>query len=280
MIRNLASLPADAVRLIVFLGLLMAIFVPLERLCGLRRQGVFRRAFSADLVYYFLSGLLPKLVLVIPLSATAWLLHRIMPDGPYTMVAGLPLWLRLCAAQVVGELGAYWGHRAMHQVPALWRFHAIHHQAEDLDWLVNTRAHPVDTAITKLCTLVPMYVLGLAQPLGNGVDAVPVLVVIIGSMWGFFVHANLKWRFGWFEWLLSTPGFHHWHHTREAQHVNRNFAPMLPWVDWLFGTLYLPREWPAAYGTDADVSAHLAEQLLDPFGPEETREPSPATTNR
>src|ERR1035438_7661357 len=32
--------------------------------------------------------------------------------------------------------------------------------AEEIDWLVNTRAHPVDMVFTRLCGLVPLYVLG------------------------------------------------------------------------------------------------------------------------
>jgi hypothetical protein len=48
--------------------------------------------------------------------------------------------------------------------------------------------------------------------------------------------------------------------------INKNYAPMFPWVDRLFGTLYLPpNRHPAAYGTDTTVSPGLIGQLLDPF---------------
>jgi len=57
----------------------------------------------------------------------------------------------------VNDFGAYWGHRASHHIPFLWRFHAIHHSAEHMDWLVNTRAHPVDMVFTRLSGLVPVY---------------------------------------------------------------------------------------------------------------------------
>ena len=41
---------------------------------------------------------------------------------------------------------------------------------------------------------------------------------------------------------------------------------MLPWVDRLFGTYYLPkRQWPAEYGTDTKVPSTLFAQLLFPF---------------
>ena len=140
---------------------------------------------------------------------------------------------------MVGEFGSYWGHRWSHQIPLLWRFHAKNHSAEEIDWLVNSKAHPVDMAFTRLCGLVPMYLLGLAQPAGNSLDPVPVIVTITGTMWGFFIHSNIKWRFGFLEVLLSSPAFHHWHHTNDNPSViNKNFSSMLPWVDKCFGTFY------------------------------------------
>ena len=42
---------------------------------------------------------------------------------------------------------------------------------------------------------------------------------------------------------------------------------MLPVMDRVFGTFYLPREWPAAYGTDTPVPDGLIGQLLEPLAP-------------
>ncbi len=67
----------------------------------------------------------------------------------------------------------------------------------------------------------------------------PALIVLVVTMWGFFIHANVRWRLGPLEWLISTPAFHHWHHTL-AEPRDRNYASMLPWMDWIFGTYYLP----------------------------------------
>jgi sterol desaturase/sphingolipid hydroxylase (fatty acid hydroxylase superfamily) len=89
----------------------------------------------------------------------------------------------------------------------------------------------------------------------------------VATLWGFFIHANLRWRFGWLEWLISTPGFHHWHHTND-EHVNKNFASMLPCMDKLFGTWYMPGKWPTKYGTDTPVAPGLPVQLLQPFLPD------------
>jgi sterol desaturase/sphingolipid hydroxylase (fatty acid hydroxylase superfamily) len=265
--RYLATLANEILHLGVWLLLLGLIFIPLEKIFALHRQKVSRKWVGLDLAYYFLSGLAPKLLLIAPLTVIAAVVHRLEPMGFYSWISAAPVWLRLAGGMVVGEFGSYWGHRWSHQIPLLWRFHAIHHSAEEIDWLVNSRAHPVDMAFTRLCGLVPMYLLGLAQPAGNSLDLVPLIITITGTMWGFFIHANIKWRFGFLEVLLSSPAFHHWHHTNDDPSViNKNFSSMLPWVDKCFGTFYLPGgEWPQKYGIDEPISPGLALQLWQPL---------------
>jgi sterol desaturase/sphingolipid hydroxylase (fatty acid hydroxylase superfamily) len=262
------SAAKELVGLSVWLVLLLIVFVPLERIFGNHSQQVFRRSFGADLFYYFLNGFLPKLLLIVPLTMLAAGLHRLVPLAFYSSLAAIPLWLRLPAALVVNEVGGYWGHRWSHEIPFLWRFHAIHHSAEEIDWLVTSKAHPVDMFFTRFCATVPIYVLGLAQPLGNRVDLVPLIVTALTTYWAYFLHANVTWRFGFLEWLISTPAFHHWHHTNDGPElINKNYAAMLPWVDKCFGTLHLPRQWPTKYGSDTQVAPGVAAQLLNPITP-------------
>lgn len=251
----------------LWLLLLALVFVPLERLFALRPGKIFRAAFVTDLGYYFLNGVLPGLVLSIPLGAAAWAAHRMLPLGVTEMYAGWPILGRLFAALVVAEVGLYWGHRWSHEIPLLWRFHAVHHSPTEVDWLVNSRGHPVDFVFTRLCGLLPLYALGLGSPIAGDPGPIPLLVMLIGPAWGFFIHANVRWRFGPLEWLISTPAFHHWHHTNDnAAVIDKNYAPMWPWMDRIFGTYYLPRNrQPAVYGTNAAVDPNMAGQLLDPF---------------
>ncbi len=263
---HLSAFALEIAKVAAFLALVVVIFVPLERAFAARKQKMIRPSFRTDVAYYFIDSLLPKLLLIAPLSVLAWAVHHAVPSGYFATVARLPLGLRLAGALVVGDVGFYWGHRWMHEVPALWRFHAIHHAAEDMDWLVNTRSHPLDIVFGRLCGLMPLYALGLAQPMGNRIDTVPLLVALIGSLWGFFVHANLRWRFGWLEWAIATPAFHHWHHTKDGPaFIDKNYAAMLPWVDRLFGTYYLPGHLPASYGIEAKLPSGLAGQMMYPF---------------
>lgn len=263
--RHLPPFALDIVRLFIWLVLLTVIFVPVERFWALRKQKISRKALLTDLVYYFLNSLLPNAILIVPVSLLAWAVHRLMPWHLQTLFVGLPLWAHLAAVFVVVQVGVYWGHRWSHEIPFLWRFHAVHHSAEEIDWLVNTRAHPFDMVFTRLCGFVPLYVLGLAQPAGTAADLAPIVVILVGTFWGFFIHANVRWRFGWLECLIATPAFHHWHHTRH-EHRDMNYAAMLPWLDRVFGTYHMPRKaWPVNYGTDTVVSPNMAVQLLDPI---------------
>jgi sterol desaturase/sphingolipid hydroxylase (fatty acid hydroxylase superfamily) len=207
--------------------LLSLIFVPLERLFAVRPQKFFRKALAQDVGYYFISGLVPSLLLAFPLSIAAVGAHALVPYRMQVAVAAWPLWQRILAGLVVGEIGFYWGHRWTHEIPFLWRFHSIHHSAEHVYFLTSARAHPIDNVFIRLCGLIPAYILGVASPLTPTGSLVPVLIVLVATMWGFFIHSNLRWRLGPLEWLIATPGFHHWHHTLR-DHRDRNHASMLP----------------------------------------------------
>jgi sterol desaturase/sphingolipid hydroxylase (fatty acid hydroxylase superfamily) len=254
-------------RMSLWLVILCAIFLPLERLFALHRQKVFRKEIAVDIGYYFLNGIVLALVLGAPMAVVAAVAHRVIPGGVTGAIAAWPVWLRACAAMVVGEIGYYWGHRCTHQVPLLWRFHAVHHSAEQLDFLVSSRGHPVDVVFSRLCMLTPLFALGLVNTVRASDGLIPLFVMLLGTIWGFFIHANVRWRLGPLEWLIATPGFHHWHHTYGGKKRDCNYSTMLPWLDRLFGTYYLPKEWPNRYGVDEPMANSLIDQLIQPFAP-------------
>lgn len=267
------SILQQIVHLTVWLAILTLVFVTLEHFFTLRPAPGRRAELPRDIAYYFLNNILPTAVLALCGAVLASGVARLLPGQWVAWVGSWPIWARSLAVFVVAEIGYYWGHRWMHVSPFLWRFHAVHHAAEHVDWLTNTRAHPVDMIFGRLCGLLPAYALGLMQPVAHGVagGALPMIALVasqlFGIVWSFFIHANVRWRFGPFEHLLATPAFHHWHHTNDPVFRDRNFASTLPILDRVFGTLHLPDEFPEVYGIDAPISRSFTGQLLDPIAP-------------
>jgi sterol desaturase/sphingolipid hydroxylase (fatty acid hydroxylase superfamily) len=138
---------------------------------------------------------------------------------------------------------------------------------ESADFLVNTRMHPVDLVWSRIIMLTPIFALGLANPLSFGDGLVATTILLVGSMWWYFIHSNIRWRLGPFEWLLTTPAFHHWHHTNDRLRRDCNYASMFPWLDRIFGTHHLPNAWPERYGIDEPMPDSLAGQFIHPLAP-------------
>jgi sterol desaturase/sphingolipid hydroxylase (fatty acid hydroxylase superfamily) len=263
---------------LVTLTILVAVFAPLEQVFAVRPAKRFARGWSTNLVWYFANAVAGALLLGPPTALIAWAVHTALPAAVTGAAAGLPLGVRMVMAMIVGEFGFYWGHRWSHEWPLLWRFHAVHHSATHVNFLVNTRAHPIDMVFTRLCGLVLLYATGLTSLVGPHPDLIPAMVLFIGSLWSFFIHANVRLRLGFFEEILATPAFHHWHHTLD-DHKDHNYSAMLPFVDRVFGTFYLPRHWPEEYGASTYMPETFTGQMLEPFAPTlRPAEPRPSLT--
>jgi sterol desaturase/sphingolipid hydroxylase (fatty acid hydroxylase superfamily) len=241
---------------LLVLGLL---FIPLEGLFALHRARVFRPGWQTDLKHFFVShagvqvlsfaGMIPAQVMF------AWAVQLDFQRA----VAGQPLWLQFIEMVAVVDLATYWVHRAFHQWPWLWNFHAIHHSSRHMDWLAGSRMHPVDVVLTRAVSFLPVFLLGFAP------SALYAYLAFV-SFHAVFIHANVRWRFRGLRWLISTPEYHHWHHASDEEGIDKNFASFLPLWDLLFGTAHQPAHWPRQYGTQGfePPQGYLA-QLAYPF---------------
>jgi len=236
------------------------VFVPLERLFALHaEQKVFRKGWANDLVFLLVNGLVIKLgllaVIAASIAAAAW----VVPASFQATVGGLPLWVQIPLVILLSDLGFYWTHRLFHAVPWLWRFHAIHHSIEELDWLAAARVHPVDQILTKGVSLVPVVALGFSE-WAIGVYA------LLYQWQSVLIHANVRFRFGPLRLLFASPEFHHWHHSNDREARDRNFAGQLSLLDALFGSLHMPRgRMTTAYRLHRPIPHRYAFQLLYPF---------------
>ena len=244
------------------LFMLAILFVPIEKVFARLDQPVFRPGWTTDLAHFLVSHVLVQFLMLLTMTPAA-LLFRFAVDSPLQRAAAAqPAWLQFAEIVVLADLAEYTIHRLFHAVPFLWRFHAVHHSSRTMDWLAGSRLHLVDVVVTRALAFVPLYVLGFSRP------AVYAYLVFVGFH-AVFLHANVRFRFGWLAQVIGTPRFHHWHHSPAPEALDRNFAIHLPWIDRIFGTLHLPgEEWPDAYGLEGNpVPEDYVKQLGWPFRP-------------
>jgi sterol desaturase/sphingolipid hydroxylase (fatty acid hydroxylase superfamily) len=182
----------------------------------------------------------------------------------------LPFVVALLAVILVADLVQYWLHRAYHEVPFLWRFHSVHHSAKAMDWLAGSRQHILELIATRIFVLAPIFVLGFSQRV---VDA---YVIVVGFQ-AVFNHCNVDVRLGPLRYVLVTPNFHHWHHSRDTEAIDKNYAAHFAFLDYLFGTaVTADRMWPSHYGVVGDYmpNGFLKQQAFPFIGSTETREKS------
>ena len=185
----------------------------------------------------------------------------LIPQGFRQAVASQPHWLQFIELIVLSDLGFYSVHRLFHAVPFLWRFHAIPHSIEEMDWLAAHRLHPVDQTLTTGASPIPCFALGFSEwALGA--------YFLLYHWHSLLLHANVRLGFGPLRWLFASPEFHHWHHSKQHQARDKNFAGQLPLWDIVFRTAYMPTaKRPSCYGVDDAVPAGYVSQFFHPFWP-------------
>ena len=245
----------------VALLLLSLIFGLLERrFAALPAQSIWRRERRIDFLYWFFTPFVTRAISAVLAGAMFVILARITGRGlGSSWFASQPLALQWLEVLVGGDLVGYGVHRLFHRRP-LWRFHAIHHSSETLDWLAAARVHPLNEAIARVLQLIPMFLLGFDPRVVAA--AVPFL-----TFYAIFLHANVRWDFGPLRYVIASPRFHRWHHTSEAEGLDRNFAGLFPWIDLLFGTFYMtPGREPRLFGLSGRaIPTNFVAQLAYPF---------------
>lgn len=240
--------------------ILACIFIPLERLLPLHpEQRTLRRDWLNDLVYVLVNGFLVRGGFTVVAAVFMLGVTYLFGPNPIALDGSLPLWVQVVLAIVIADIGYYAAHRISHSVPVLWKFHAVHHSIEEMDWLATHRVHPVDQIFTNTLSLLPVWCMGFS------IEA----LLIHQSIYHFhalLLHSNLRVKFGPLKWLLASPEYHHWHHANERDAYNRNFAAQLSIIDWVAGTIFMPvKRQPKSYGLNETMPRNYPQQLFHPF---------------
>jgi sterol desaturase/sphingolipid hydroxylase (fatty acid hydroxylase superfamily) len=222
-------------------------------------QGPLSPGWRLDLAYFGVNHLLIGVFLVVSTHfAHAYFAWAISPSLQAHVVA-LPAIIRFVLVILAADAVEYASHRAYHEVPLLWRIHAVHHSPEYMDWLSGSRLHFIEPLVTRALVLVPIVLLGFPQ------DTIFAYLIFI-SVQSVLIHSNIKMRVGWLRYVIVTPQFHHWHHASDAEAIDKNYAAHTPVFDMLFGTSHLPKDrWPVKYGTVKPIPGGMLGQFLHPF---------------
>ncbi len=237
------------------------IFIFIEKLFALRKeQPIFRPEWQTDFNHFIVNHMVVGFILL----ATNLLVHKLFgwaaKDGIQAWVRDLPFFVAVPLIILVADLVQYWTHRAYHEVPLLWRLHAVHHSAKHMDWMAGSRQHMLELIITRTLVLAPIFVLGFSK------DVIDTYIVIVGFQ-AVFNHANVSVRLGPLRYIIVTPNFHHWHHSQDQEALDRNYSAHFAFIDYLFGTaVKSTRLWPERYGVLGDYMPDgFIKQFKFPF---------------
>jgi sterol desaturase/sphingolipid hydroxylase (fatty acid hydroxylase superfamily) len=202
--------------------------------------------------------------------ACAWVYLQLLPAyaGSLADAAFWPAFLIILFGQ---DFFHYWVHRWAHHQPQLWQVHRTHHSAPAMSVLVTSRLNILWQVI-----LPANYISGLVIYLG--MDQVFWAWFLLRALLNFLTHTNLRWDlplynikllkpFIWvFEHIFTTPDAHHAHHGFGQSGVPMgNFAPVIIFWDFVFGTAHLPHRRQEAIGIEGDPILPWYRQLWWPL---------------
>jgi sterol desaturase/sphingolipid hydroxylase (fatty acid hydroxylase superfamily) len=187
--------------------------------------------------------------------------------------AWVPFWWGFVIICIGDDLTQYWYHRLHHQLPWLWRFHRTHHSAPYMGMSMASRQNAFYTIFFS-----QTYVTSTLVYFGLGPSAL--VVHAVKSMITTLAHSSIPWDKPFYrhrvlhpvawvlERMISTPATHHAHHaastTDGVGYYKGNFGNMFFLWDVMFGTAYISRQYPAAYGISHYERDQWYAQLLWP----------------
>jgi sterol desaturase/sphingolipid hydroxylase (fatty acid hydroxylase superfamily) len=230
---TLGSLTALTLVLVIY----GAIFAPLERLMPYSRKWLEGgNDLSVDIMMFF-SGVVWSIISKFLLSMLfiMSLINWLEPFGRDIWPTFMPVVIQVFLFILIKDFFRYWYHRWMHEVPFMWRWHAVHHSAKRLYWLNGIRSHPLEILVQTLIWAIP---LSLVQPPAE----IAMMAVLMSLSIGIFQHANIDTKLGFWEYIFSIGDNHRYHHHKTSRVGNSNYGGEVIVWDILFGTFHKPKD--------------------------------------
>jgi sterol desaturase/sphingolipid hydroxylase (fatty acid hydroxylase superfamily) len=160
-------------------------------------------------------------------------------------VRNIPFPVRFLLSLLVADFLIYWIHRAMHEVPGMWRMHSWHHSTTNLGFFNGFRSSFFHILLLGFAQVLSPVFLFRFSPVEMGWFAIFAVFVQLVS------HANVDYG------RLHVPDFihqifptsitHRIHHSTARSEQDSNYAPLTTFWDRVFGTFTNPRKMPNDY---------------------------------
>ena len=238
------------------------IFTPLELFSPKNpNQTKFHYDWKTDLTYFIVFDLSVKFIIMAIRFPAEYFFTNTSLNQLHHTIQAIPYFPQLIMALFIADLFQYFRHSTAHRIPFLWKFHSIHHSPEQIDWLSGSRSHLLDLIFDRSVIFMPIYFLGFSSQVFISYTT----IVSLQSVWA---HSNSHINLGWLKYVIVTPQYHHWHHAKDKEAHDKNFAVHFPVIDMLFGTYHsLENGFPKQTGIEeTDFPKHgYIKQFLYPF---------------
>jgi sterol desaturase/sphingolipid hydroxylase (fatty acid hydroxylase superfamily) len=248
--------PPELLRPAFFFGILAALLVA-ERVWPRRAQPMQRRMrWTSNFGLVILDTAVLALLPLAALGTALW--AEAAGIGLFNVVAW-PAWLEVALAWLLLDAAIYVQHRAMHEIPLLWRLHRVHHSDIEFDTTTGVRFHPLEILLSM------GWKMGLVAALGAPLLAVLILEITL-SGFALWSHANLRYPLlldRWLRRVVITPEVHRVHHSPYTAETNSNYGSALIIWDHLFRSYVAqPREGHRAMRIGLDRWRAAGDQRL------------------
>lgn len=162
-------------------------------------------------------------------------------------------WVRIVLMYLVLDFLDYVYHVTVHNVPAFWRFHLVHHTDPVVDVSSNVREHPGETVIRNCFLLLWVFICGASFPI-LFIRQMTQTVSNILSHTALRLPPKAAKVIGW---VFITPNIHHVHHHYRMPYTNCNYGDVFSVWDRLCGTFAELPEKETLFGLDTHM--HFAQ---------------------
>lgn len=215
---------------------------------------------SAIVDYKFVGfDLLIRFFLYFPLVAGVGqlvyvILGSFQVDLTFGLFANSHYYVRLAVVTLIGiaalDFSVFFSHYLLHKIPFLWPFHEVHHSAEVLTPVTVHRNHPMDDMVNGIVYGVVggAFAATYTAVSGNVVSELTIFGLNIFTFAYYISVYQLRHSHIWLSYgpkmshIFVSPAQHQIHHSIDRKHWNKNYGFTFAIWDWMFGSLYVPKE--------------------------------------